>query len=100
MGDEESIRKEVWDGKIPVCFTLADEDVGYSVSGERSNPEPVYVSYKYLLETKLGCKQDDVFHSKLTSQQISYILVSVLRLTTLPLHSDDDPKSRLLSSCV
>ena len=44
MGDEESVRKEVWEGKIPVCFTLADEDVGYSVSGERSNSEPAYVS--------------------------------------------------------
>jgi len=44
MADEENVRKEVWDGKIPVCFTLADEEVGYSLGGERANPEPTYVS--------------------------------------------------------
>lgn len=45
MGDEESIRKEVWEGRVPVCFSLADEEVGYSVTGERTAPEPAYVSY-------------------------------------------------------
>ena len=45
MGDDESVRKEVWEGKIPICFMLADEDVGYSVSGERATPEPAYVRY-------------------------------------------------------
>ena len=44
MGDEEAIRKEVWEGRIPICFSLADEEVGYSVSGERAAPEPAYVS--------------------------------------------------------
>lgn len=47
MGDDESVRKEVWDGRIPICFMLADEDVGYSVSGERATPEPAYVSTSY-----------------------------------------------------
>ncbi len=44
MADEENVRKEVWEGKIPVCFTLADEEVGYSMTGERINPDPAYVS--------------------------------------------------------
>ena len=45
MGDDESVRKEVWEGRIPICFMLADEDVGYSVSGERATPEPTYVRF-------------------------------------------------------
>ena len=31
--------------RIPVCFTVADEEVRYSMSGGRSNPEPAYVLY-------------------------------------------------------
>ena len=48
MGDDESVRKEVWEGRIPICFMLADEDVGYSVTGERSTPEPTYVRSYHL----------------------------------------------------
>lgn len=44
MADEENVRQEVWEGRIPVCFTVADEEVIYSMSGERANPEPTYVS--------------------------------------------------------
>ena len=45
MGDDESVRKEVWEGRIPVCFTLADEEVRYNVDGERATPEPAYVRF-------------------------------------------------------
>ena len=43
MGDE-SVRKELWEGRIPVCFRVAEEEVGMGVSGERVIPEPCYVS--------------------------------------------------------
>ena len=44
--EEEETKKMVWDGKIPVCFTLAEEssnNIG-SVAVERTAPEPCYVS--------------------------------------------------------
>jgi len=40
--DDEVARKEVWEGKIAVCFTLDDKEVNYSLGKEL--PEPVYVS--------------------------------------------------------
>ena len=61
MADEENVRKEVWEGKIPICFTLADEEVGYSMSGERANPEPTYVSLsEYTLPQGRSSHNDDV----------------------------------------
>ena len=41
MGDEEA-RKEVWKGKVAVCFTLDENEVDHSFGKE--HPEPVYVS--------------------------------------------------------
>ena len=41
MGDEEA-RKEVWKGKVAVCFTLDESEVDHSFGKE--HPEPVYVS--------------------------------------------------------
>ena len=55
MGDDERVLKEVWEGKIPVCFTLADEEVGYSVSGERATPEPAYVCSQPLRNELVTC---------------------------------------------
>lgn len=40
---EESIRQEVWEGKIPVCFSVAVEEVGINLRGETAVPEPCYV---------------------------------------------------------
>ena len=39
MGDEQ-VRKEVWDGSVPVCFSLDDDEVGFN---RRNLPEPCYV---------------------------------------------------------
>ena len=38
------MKREVWEGKIPVCFRVADEEVVPSLTGERTVPEPCYVS--------------------------------------------------------
>ncbi len=27
MADDREILREIWDGKVPVCFSLADEDL-------------------------------------------------------------------------
>ena len=43
MGDE-GIKREVWEGKVPVCFSVAEEEVGLNIAGERAVPEPCYVS--------------------------------------------------------
>ena len=39
MADDREILRAIWDGKIPVCFTLASEEV-FTVE----QPEPIYVS--------------------------------------------------------
>lgn len=58
MGDDESVRKEVWEGRIPICFNLDDEEVGYSVTGERATPDTAYVSclerWNYVALTKIS----------------------------------------------
>ena len=46
MGDD-SLKREVWEGKIPVCFRVADEEVVLILTGERTVPEPCYVSCVY-----------------------------------------------------
>jgi len=43
MGDE-GIKREVWEGKVPVCFSVAEEEVGLNRVRERVVPEPCYVS--------------------------------------------------------
>ena len=43
MGDDV-VKREMWDGKIPVCFKLDEEDVMMTVRGDRAAPEPCYVS--------------------------------------------------------
>ena len=43
MGDE-GVRRELWDGKIPVCFKLDDDEVMMSIRGDRVAPEACYVS--------------------------------------------------------
>ena len=40
--DDEEARKEVWKGKIAVCFTLHESELDHSFGKE--HPEPVYVS--------------------------------------------------------
>lgn len=43
---EEETKKMVWKGKIPVCFSLAEESSGGmgGVAMDRTAPEPCYVS--------------------------------------------------------
>jgi autophagy-related protein 5 len=41
MGDDRAILRDVWEGKIPVCFHLAQDEV------IAEQPEPVYVSSIY-----------------------------------------------------
>ena len=42
---EEETKKMVWKGKIPVCFSLAEDGSGMGgVARERAAPEPCYVS--------------------------------------------------------
>ena len=41
--DEEGIKRQVWEGRIPVCFTVAEEEVGHNFS-DMAVPEPCYVS--------------------------------------------------------
>ena len=49
---EEETRKMVWNGKIPVCFTLAeDENSVGGVAVDRAAPEPCYVR-GYTCDTK------------------------------------------------
>ena len=38
------MKREVWEGKVPVCFSVAGEEVGLNMVGERVIPEPCYVS--------------------------------------------------------
>ena len=38
------MKREVWEGKVPVCFSVAAEEVGLNMAGERVIPEPCYVS--------------------------------------------------------
>ena len=42
MGDE-GVRRELWDGKVPVCFKLDDDDTVMPIRGDRVAPEPCYV---------------------------------------------------------
>ena len=42
MADDKENLRAVWDGKIPVCFTLATDEV-FTVE----QPEPMFVSRKY-----------------------------------------------------
>lgn len=45
MAQDDTVKREMWEGKIPVCFRVADEEVNtFSVTGERTVPEPCYVS--------------------------------------------------------
>lgn len=42
--ENNAIKREMWDGKIPVCFKLDDDDVMMTIRGDRVAPEPCYVS--------------------------------------------------------
>lgn len=42
--ENNAIKREMWDGKIPVCFKLDDDDVIMTMRGDRVAPEPCYVS--------------------------------------------------------
>lgn len=57
MGDD-AVKRELWDGKIPVCFKLDEDDVAMTIRGDRVAPEPCYmmlprVSFFPLLYEKL-----------------------------------------------
>lgn len=43
MGDEV-LKREMWDGKIPVCFRLDEDEVMMTIRGDRAAPEACYVS--------------------------------------------------------
>ena len=38
------MKREVWEGKVPVCFSVAGGEVGLNMAAERVIPEPCYVS--------------------------------------------------------
>jgi autophagy-related protein 5 len=42
MGDD-AVKRELWDGKIPVCFKLDEDDVAMTIRGDRVAPEPCYM---------------------------------------------------------
>ena len=44
MAEDIEHLREVWDGKIPVCFTLASDEV-FTVE----QPEPMFVSNMYCM---------------------------------------------------
>lgn len=48
--DDKTMRKEVWNGKIAVCFTLDENEVDHSLGKE--HPEPVYVRTYYHMHGK------------------------------------------------
>lgn len=53
MGDDRAILRDVWDGKIPVCFTLAQDEI------DKETPDPVYMmvprnSYLPLVTEKIS----------------------------------------------
>lgn len=50
--DDEAARKEVWNGKIAVCFTLDENEVEHSLG--RELPEPVYVSVVDIMLTLIS----------------------------------------------
>ena len=52
MADDREVLRILWDGRIPVCFTLnADEVVALE------EPEPFYVSLiVYTLRSGINCK--------------------------------------------
>ena len=43
MAEDREVLREVWEGKIPVCFQLAQEDI-YTVD----QPDPFFVSFIYM----------------------------------------------------
>ncbi|CAI8050666.1 Autophagy protein 5 [Geodia barretti] len=69
MGDE-GVRRELWDGKIPVCFKLDEDEVTMSIRGDRVAPQPCYmmiprVSYLPLVYEKL-----DKLYSRAAGRQV------------------------------
>lgn len=40
---DRSIEQEVWEARVPVWFSLAEEEVGRDLKGERASPEPCYL---------------------------------------------------------
>ena len=41
---EPTIHREIWEGKVPVCFGVAEEEVQENMRGDKVTPEPCYVS--------------------------------------------------------
>ena len=39
MYDDREVLKEVWDGKLPICFKLSDEECS------SNEPEEIYASF-------------------------------------------------------
>jgi len=55
MNEDKEILKEIWDGKLPICFRLESSECG------SNEPEDIYVILKtfYLLEN-LSAKINDI----------------------------------------
>ena len=52
---EEETKKMVWKGKIPVCFSLAEDSSGMGGVGmDRAAPEPSLSTYIYMTLTNLS----------------------------------------------
>lgn len=39
MGDDRAILRDTWEGRLPVCFTLAEDEI------TAEKPDPVFVRY-------------------------------------------------------
>ena len=48
MADDREVLREIWEGKVPVCFSLAPNECAGT-----DNPEPLYVSTQCVLKLLL-----------------------------------------------
>ena len=57
MADDKEILKEVWDGKLPICFKLSTDELTIT------DPEDIYVSKKTIkyIEIIMHCKKTFLF---------------------------------------
>lgn len=44
MAEDREVLREIWNGRIPICFALAKDEV------HRDQPEPFYVCYKTITQ--------------------------------------------------
>ena len=80
MADDREILREIWDGRVPVCFSLADDEVF-----TMDQPEPYYVSIINIL-----CSLNGIYYSGVAlvivwicpTQFMSYAKIKGFQFTT------------------